>query len=457
MSIRLRLALWHTGILAIILLVLSAALYVLMLRHLDNMAESAISTRSQHMADAIVALGPADSHLPSLDAFQSPEVYVQVMDAWGATLARSANLGVEVLPGDQAALLAASSGQTVSYDGQLQGQRLRLQLRPVLRDGDAMALVLVAAPYRQFEAILAQLRLLLAVSGSIGLVLALVSGWALARRMLSPIADITETARAIALSQGFSRRLRQPSARDEVGLLALTFNEMLTSLEAAYATQRRFVADASHELRGPLTVIRGNLELLEQFPGMPAAERERALADARQEVERLSRLVSDLLSIARADAGQRLALSKVELDALLLDVYRQVSPQASGVELALDKLDQIAVSGDSDRLRQLIFILVDNALKYTPSPGRIRLSLSQETDWALLMVTDSGIGIPPQDLPHIFDRFYRADAARKLDPTGSGLGLAIAEWIVKEHGGEIEVQSTPGQGSRFTVRLPPAG
>ena len=444
-------------ILALILMVFSAGLYWLMLYHLDNMAESTVISRAQYIVDNTVILGPDSAPrlvLPPLDTFQSPEVYAQVMDASDNMLGRSANLGVGSLPGDELAFLAAHNGRAASYAGQLQGQKLRLHLLPILWQGKVVGVVQVAAPYRQFEEVLSQLRLLLIVTGGIGLALALVSGWTLARRTLQPIADITDTARAIALSRGFSRRLNQPATRDELGMLAVTFNEMLASLEATYAAQRRFVGDASHELRGPLTTIRGNLELLEKFPDMPQAERDRALADARQEVERLSRLVSDLLSIARADAGQKMAANRVELDAILLEVYRQAASQPHAANLSLDKIDEAVVTGDADRLKQLVLILLDNAQKYTPATSRISLSLTREAYWVTLTVTDSGIGIQPADLPHIFDRFYRAAAARKLDPAGSGLGLSIARWIVEQHGGELKVQSTPGQGSRFTVRLP---
>jgi len=229
---------------------------------------------------------------------------------------------------------------------------------------------------------------------------------------------------------------------------------MLASLEEAYSAQQRFTADASHELRAPLTAIRGNLDLLDRIRDMPADERRQTLTHVRREVERLSRLVNDLLALARADAGQALETRPVELDALLVDAHRQARSLARGVSVHLGNLEPAVVQGDEDRLRELLLILVDNALRYTPEGGTVTLWLKHEQPWAVVGVEDTGIGIEPEDLPHVFDRFWRADKARSRDSGGTGLGLAIAKWIVDHHGGELVVESTPGKGSRFSVCLP---
>ena len=168
----------------------------------------------------------------------------------------------------------------------------------------------------------------------------------------------------------------------------------------------------------------------------------------------MNRLVADLLVLARADAGQSLKMEPVELDRLLLDVFREARMLARGRRVSLRELDQLQVEGDRDRLKQLLVILLDNALKYTPEGGEVRLALCAEAGAAAITVSDTGIGIDPEDLPHIFERFYRADKARGRDTGGSGLGLSIAKWIAERHGGQILVDSVPGQGSVFTVRLP---
>ena len=262
------------------------------------------------------------------------------------------------------------------------------------------------------------------------------------------------TAGAIALSRSFSRRLPSLSRRDELGQLALTFNEMLESLDEAYKTQQRFIADASHELRAPLTTIIGNLDLLERAPDMDEAERGEALRFVREEAGRMSRLVSDLLVLARADAGQALKKQPVELDRVLMDVLGENQVRVRDRKLLVEELAEVRVSGDPDRLKQLLLILVDNAIRYTPAGGEIRLGLRIERDEAVVRVADTGIGIESEDLPHVFDRFFRANKARSRDQGGSGLGLSIARWIAEQHGGSITAQSKPGQGSIFTVRLP---
>jgi two-component system, OmpR family, sensor kinase len=265
---------------------------------------------------------------------------------------------------------------------------------------------------------------------------------------------LTETARAIALSRGFDRGLNVMRPHDELGQMAETFNEMLASLEEAYSAQQRFTADASHELRAPLTAIRGNLDLLDRVKDMPEDERQETVQRVRREVERLSRLVNDLLILARADAGQELELRPVELDSLVLDAHRQVQGLADGVAVRLEHLEPVVVQGDQDSLRQLVLILLDNALRYTRPGGHVSLGLRSEAPWAVVEVKDTGMGIRPEDLPHIFERFWRADAARSRDGGGTGLGLAIAKWIVDRQGGEVLVTSTPGVGSCFAVRLP---
>jgi signal transduction histidine kinase len=238
-----------------------------------------------------------------------------------------------------------------------------------------------------------------------------------------------------------------------VGRLVATFNAMLDRLQTLFLAQQRFVADASHELRSPLTAIRGNVDLLRRG----AADDSTALAAIDDETARMTRLVTDLLTLAQADAGVPMAQEVVELDALLLDVYRQTRDQAPHLTVRLRHEDQALVPGDPDRLRQLLLNLTDNALRYTPVDGIVTFSLWREDGWVRVAVSDTGIGIASEDLPHIFERFYRADKSRSRAAGGTGLGLAIARWIAQAHGGRIEVESTLGTGSTFTVWLPLAG
>ena len=460
MSIRLRLALWYTSVLVVTLIVFGVLLYFLMARHLIDQQDESIATRAQHVASTIrvvAAAPPTLQHveLPPIDAFESPGVYVQVVQSDGAIAARSDNLGGQELPGDQQAFAAAWTGHEVFYTASVGDDQVRVYVEPLYVGGEIIGFVQVGRSYGEAYAMLDRLRLDLFGFGIVSLLLAGAIGWAIAGRALRPVAAITQTARAIAASRSFSRRIEDTGSRDELGELGLTFNEMLASLEEAYAAQQRFIADASHELRTPLTAVRANLELLKrQGNGLPAEGREELVEAAANEAERMARLVVDLLSLARADAGQKLKEQKVELDRLLLEVYGETKLLTKRVKLTVDEIDEVSLTADGDRLKQLILILVDNAIRYTPAEGQVRLSLRKDGAMAVLEVADNGIGISAEDLPRIFDRFYRADKARVRDAGGTGLGLAIARWIVEQHGGEVAVSSEQGKGSTFTVCLP---
>jgi signal transduction histidine kinase len=269
--------------------------------------------------------------------------------------------------------------------------------------------------------------------------------------LFRPLEDITTVARQITRADDLSRRVPHSSRTDEIGDLARAFNQTLERLERLFRSQQRFLADVSHELRTPLTSVRGNLDLMRRFGEYD----EESMIVIQDEMERMSRLLGDLLLLARADTGGLpLRREPVELDNVLFEVYRQISRIEKTVTVELTAVDQAMILGDEDRLKQLLLNLVDNAIKYTQPGGMVRLSLAQDGGWAQLVVSDTGIGIPAEDLPHIFERFYRVDKARSRAQGGSGLGLAIAKWVVQAHGGAIKVDSAVGMGTTFTVTLP---
>jgi two-component system OmpR family sensor kinase len=301
--------------------------------------------------------------------------------------------------------------------------------------------------------------------------------WFIAGSSLQPVSKVTRIARAIAINAhaaGLGRRVGYSGPRDEVGELAGTFDDMLASIEHVTNVQRRFVSDASHELRAPLTSIKSNLEFLRMARNAPEEARSEAVDDAYAEAERMTRLVNDLLLLARADAAaggapgsqaarlddqMRGRREPVELDQLVMDIFRNARAQIQAgrktrLQIGIQRLEPVIVLADPGQLRQVMMILLDNAIKYTPEGGRVRLSATRENGQAAINVSDTGIGIEPDVLPHIFQRFYRGDSARARDEHGSGLGLAIADWIVTAHNGEIRVVSEPGKGSTFSVLLP---
>ncbi len=269
--------------------------------------------------------------------------------------------------------------------------------------------------------------------------------------LFRPLDDIATVARQITNADDLSRRVPDTGRTDEIGDLAQAFNQTLERLERLFQAQQRLLADVSHELRTPLTAVRGNIDLMLR---MGEADPE-SLTVIQEEVDRMTRLVGDLLLLARADSGGLpLHMKPIELDNLFFEVYRRVRVLSSTVTITMVGIDQVRVLGDADRLKQLFIILIDNAIKYTPTGGEVRLSLSKTELWARVVISDTGIGIPEKDLSNIFDRFYRVDKARSRSQGGSGLGLSIAKWITETHGGEIYVTSEVGKGTTFTIALP---
>lgn len=295
----------------------------------------------------------------------------------------------------------------------------------------------------------------LLILSAIAILLAGMFGLITGRRALAPLATVTETALQITRADDLSRRIPvQSGPEDEVGKLILAFNDTMGRLEKLFSTQRRFVADIGHELRTPLTVIRGNLDLMRRMQKPD----EQSLKSIELEVDRLARMVEDLLALAQAESGKLpMDRRRLELDTLLLEVFNQVHVLAGErVKLEIDKIDQVLVCGDHDRLKQVVLNLMANAIKYTEQDGTVTVSVSKEEQRAKLIVKDTGMGIPSEDLPHVFERFYRGDKSRSRskDGAGFGLGLSIAYWIVRNHGGEIEVKSKMNKGTTFTVWLP---
>jgi two-component system, OmpR family, sensor kinase len=299
----------------------------------------------------------------------------------------------------------------------------------------------------------------LAAGAVLSLLGALVASWLVAGRALRPVDVMADTAEEIGRTRDLSRRLPALDTKDEVSRLTGSFNSMLAELQDAYqrleatlATQQRFVADASHELRTPLTTIRSNVGLL--LGGKRVAEPDRldALRDIEQESERMSRLVQELLTLARADAGQHLELAPVNVAGIASDVCRQVRRLHPGRSIELRDGSAAPVEGNADALKQLLWILVDNAVKHTPEESEVRVSIESRAHQVELSVDDQGPGVPEADREQIFERFYQADPARTGE--GTGLGLAIARWIAREHHGSVDAGESKEGGASFRVRLP---
>lgn len=307
---------------------------------------------------------------------------------------------------------------------------------------------------------LQELRTLLLVFSPMALLLVAILGWFLAGRALAPVENLTRAMRRINVDS-LSHRLPVRSSGDEISHLAETFNAMLGRLEESFRKIKQFSGDASHELRTPLTILKGETEVALRWAKNPEEFR-KILASNMEEIDRMNRIIEDLLLLAKSEAGQKpLTIKEMSLSDLLQELYMQGRSlaQPKSIELVLNPnvTEEIRILGDEMRLRQVFLNLIANAVNYTPENGRVEISLSVADEEAVVKVSDTGIGIPPEHLPYIFDRFYRVDKARNREDGGTGLGLAIVESFVKAHGGRVEVDSVNGAGSAFTVYLPSRG
>ncbi len=454
MSIRLRLTLLYSLILALTLIVFSVTLYVTQARTTLNDTKAALARRADYLIDGPLshwawekALRPDQSRMGA---------FTQIRDREGAVLGRSPNLGESLeLPLTLTCLQAARQGETRVEIFEMDTERLLVHTQPFLSP-EGPFILQVAASLADQDQNLQTLGRILISGSSIAVFAAFGIGWLLAGWTLRPINRLRQTAQAIGNERDFDRRVSYRGPNDEIGQLVTTFNSMLAELQAAYVqveetlhTQRRFVADASHELRTPLTTLRGNLGLLQRQPPINEEDRADVLDDMVAESERLMRLVNDLLTLARADAGRPLRQEAVPIWPLIEDVCQQVRLLAPERQIICRSNAVGTVTGDGEALRQVLLVLLDNALKHTPGEATITLTTSRDNGQVTIEVSDNGPGIKPEHLPHLFDRFYRGDTARSSP--GAGLGLAIAAELAQAQGGSLTVNSQVGHGSTFTL------
>jgi len=457
MPIRWRLTLWFGLILCVTLVVSGVVIYTLLQRSLYSDVDNTLRIYSNEVHTALDTSNITDptdydavcSCLPSVDRFASPGIYIQLADKNGNIMGKSDNLGDQYLPVDQSQLDPVLKGEfRVGIVTASDGTRLRVMDSP-LKLGNQTLVVEVGHSLKQIDNTMSSVRWAILGGVLAALTLVGVSGGVLVRRALSPVGRITRTAQNIELSSDLSRRVGYKGPMDEVGQLATTFDHMIEHLERDFKAQKHFIADASHDLRSPLTVLRGNLDLLKR--NLSEGERQESLKAMEGEVERMGRIVNDLLLLAEVESGQMKRRELVSLKEILLEGAARGQQLAPNTNIVMGRLEDLSVMGDAYMLKRLLSNLIDNAIAYTPEGGVITLSLYRDGDQALLEVADKGKGIAPEHLPHIFDRFYRVDQARSRIKGGSGLGLAIVKAIAEQHQGKVTVTSEPGKGSTFTV------
>jgi heavy metal sensor kinase len=461
LPIRTRLTLWYVGLLAVILIVVGAFLLVRLQAGLIAGVDTNLDDHANDVAIDLQGGGGRsfqDLTASSLRALSRGAFAAQLESTDGRVL-----LSTDEPTGRQPMITASVREQVLRGDpvrltSQLGPERARFRVLAVPYSyRGATDVLVVARSLVDVDESVRRLRLLLVVAVPVAVAVAGAGGWMLARKALLPVGRMTLKAGVISADR-LQERLAVPRPRDELGRLAGTLNDMLDRIERGVQEQQRLVADASHELRTPLAVMRSEIDVWLRAPGLPAQARE-ALESVGEEVERMSRILDNLLTLARIDEGRLdLLCAPQRLDELVGDVLDKLRPIAQAKGIALEVGGEGAeVLADGPRFELVITNLVDNAIKYTGPGGSVRVRLWRDRQEAGISVSDTGPGIREDALPHLFDRFYRADAARSRAAGGSGLGLAICREIVTAHGGRLWAESTVGVGSSFSLAMPLAG
>jgi heavy metal sensor kinase len=469
-SIRFRLTVWYAGLMAGLLLLFGASTYIGLRQYLNWSLKESLRNQARQIGENFlidVHVSGENYVTEEVNEHYAPELnnrFVRVTRANGGVLYASGKPQEGGFDPSSLTVLNPATDREFSREEHLPGGELLIFTLPfTARDGSRF-LIEVGAAYEQVEGVLHGLLIALALGLPLTVAVAVGGGYILMRRALKPVDEITQSAEQIT-SRNLSRRLPVSDTGDEIERLSIALNRMIARLDESFQYVQRFTADASHELRTPLTVLRGELEAIAQRPQHSQrlvldSEARDTIGSLLEEAERLSRIVESLLAISRLDAGEAqmeyVNFDLAELAATTTEQMRLLADDKN-VSLVCETNGAVEVEGDRARLKQVVVNLLDNAIKYTREGGEARVSVRNENAHALLEVTDTGIGIPAEALPHLFERFYRVDKARSRQMGGVGLGLAIAKSIVMAHSGQITVESDEGRGSRFRVELPPAG
>jgi heavy metal sensor kinase len=463
-SVRLRRTAWYVGALSVVLIAFSIGVYTLLARSarndLDRELAGSIDVLSRSLRHEI------DEHEGKLAGEES--FVTQVL----STVYRDSFPGIAIGVYDGSRLVGSKPGpngfippQPISVERDLTFASVQKDSSPwraatqtVSAEAAGQYQFVSTASLERVEADLANLRSVFYLTIPLALAFAAVGGFLLARQSLAPVVAMSETADQIS-SKDLSQRLKVGNPKDELGRLAATLNLLLSRLEGSFAQQRQFMADSSHELRTPIYVAHTAAQVMLEHDGRPEQDYREALTTIDQQLKRIQHLVEDMFLLARADSGAYpLQIAAFDLGETINETVRAARLLAlrRGVSVTGPEFAELACHGDEQLIRQLLMILVDNAIKFTPDGGRVALEVDQhDPQLYSITVQDTGLGIPEEAQPHIFDRFYRADGARSqaTNGGGAGLGLAIAKWITEIHGGGLTLQHSGPGGSTFVARI----
>jgi heavy metal sensor kinase len=459
-SLSFRLVAWYAGVLTSVFVLLGLLTFFFLRHYLEANVLDTQARRARQIAGTLVAQAPRDSEdalRSDVEKLYSPEIndrFIRISRADGHVVYASGTPRSEVFDPARVPPIAGDFLEGAARKVPVPGGSLLIAAVPATGSDGTLYRVEVGTSGGPAENTLAQVLFMLAVGLPIAVAVAVAGGFILVRQALEPVERMAVKAEEIT-QHSLSERLPVVRSGDELEQLSISLNRMISRLEDALRGSKQFVADASHELRTPLTVMRGELESLAQ-DGRLARETREALGSVLEEVERLAEIVESLFALSRLDAGEADTWQRFDLAELANTTAEQMSLLATdkGIRVHCESAPGVTVRGDRARLKQVIVNLLDNAIKYTPDGGQVTLRVSREGAHAVLDVSDTGIGIPAEALPHVFKRFFRVDGSRSREQGGAGLGLSIVKSICAAHGAEVEVLSTPGRGSTFRVRQP---
>jgi len=466
-SIRVRLTFWYAMTLAVILAVSALFSYHYFSHNLreqvDRQVREIARTLDQHHSEIIAASDGEQScdGMEGLTHSNNWGAYLLLRNASLQEICSSDNLIDRELPfGPVARQQVRWLNEHIETVELANGELLRLLSAPLVEDSRLLGVIQVAQELGPLQETIEELRLIYLVVGPFAIFWLCLGCWLLAERTIAPIIEVTEAAQGIT-ADNLSRRLPMGNYQDELSQMVGCLNQMLDRLDKSFRRVRQFSGDASHELRTPLTILRGETEVTLRWAKTPEEFRD-MLTSNMEEIDRMERIIESLLTLAKSEVGElTLEMKELSLSDLVQDLYLQsrllCETKQIEVELLLEVEAEVRIRGDELRLRQMFLNLISNAIKYTPEGGRLEIGLKMVEASAVIVINDSGIGIPEEHLAHIFDRFYRVDKARNRMDGGTGLGLAIVKWIADAHGGSIQVSSTVQKGSSFSIRLPLAG
>lgn len=460
LPIKWRLTIWYGAVLSLILIIFASGIFIYFKNSLQESIDAKIRSIGEVLSSSMTdthntsVFGNFERYLENVLGKKPKGKFIQIMDSSGRIGAKMSDIEGEALPTSFSALERAMRGEVVYETIERTSPRLRMITIPIVENKKVTSVVQVGTSLEDFDETIKKLLLIMIISIPSSICVTIIVGYFMAKKALRPVDQIRRAAVKIS-SSNLDERIDIVGRRDELGRLAETFNAMIGRLKDAFQRINQFSIDVSHELKTPLTILKGETEV--------ALRKEREKQDYQEllksnleEIDRMSCIIDDLLLLSKADTKEiKLNVEDVALRDLVMDVCMDMKVVADkkGVELETSELEDIRLKGDELKLRRMLLNVVENGIKYSHAGGKVSVSSYANNGYAKIDIMDNGIGISEEDIKYIFDRFYRADRSRKRE-SGSGLGLSISRWIAEAHKGSIEVKSQSSQGSMFTIKLP---